>query len=362
MILHSETLHAFLRHAESMAKEILENECSLKTNRTRFLVGQTSWPLNLVCFEGTSRWAYFDPAFYQIGLNRKLAGRVKDSVLRDLLRHELAHYLTRIFHGESVASHGAEYHATCQRFGWPSEVATAQGDLFAEHEATIGDLASDALVEKVKKLLALSTSSNPHEAELATLKANQLILRHHLSRAALGESQTELCVLTVMEAGRKSSMMVATYDILTHFMIKPLLQYGKGQVRLEVIGDRSQVELADYVAQFLQREFEVLWKSSGLKGKRAKNSFFMGIARGYRAKLETARQSYTTEEKTALVQVERSREKSIRQFMGGFGTSSSSQVLDGSAMEKGKAAGMKLSILTGVKSGEGRKLALPHLK
>lgn len=358
MILHSETLHAFLRHAERVAKEILENDCSLKTNRTRFMMGETSWPLNLVCFEGDSRWAYFDARFYQIGINTRLVGQLKDSVLRDLLRHELAHYLTQIYYGE-VQAHGPEFHAVCQRYGWPTEVARASGDLFAEHAARTGDLVSDALVEKVKKLLALATSDNPHEAELATLKANQLILRHHLGRAQLEDSEAELCVLTVMKSGRKSALMVAIYDILTHFMVKPLLHYGKGEVRLEVIGDRSQVRLADYVAGFLQRELEQLWLRSGLKGMRAKNSFFTGIARGYRAKLESARKSYPLEDQRALVVVEKVQEGRIQQFMGGFGSSRTGQILDGGALERGKLAGMNLNIHAGLKNGEGKTLALP---
>lgn len=362
MILYSETLFAFLRHAENMAKEILETEGKIKTNRTRFLIGNTTWPLNFVCFEGDSRWAYFDPSFYQIGLNKKMAGRIKDSVLRDLLRHELAHYLTRIFHGDGVSPHGKEYHALCASYGWPTEVADAQGDLFQEHENTVGDLPSDALVEKVKKLLALSTSNNPHEAELATLKANQLILKHHLSKAGLSESEEELCVMTVMRSNRKSTLMVAIYDILTHFMVKPLLNYGKSEVRLDVIGDRSQVQLADYIGNFLQRELEHLWKDSGLKGLRAKNSFFTGIARGYRIKLEEARRSYTPIEKQALVKVEKIREESIQKFFGGLGSSRSAQVMDGSALERGTKAGMGLNIHAAVSDGIGRRLALPHLR
>jgi len=359
LILHSETLHAFLRHAESVAKDILEKECGLKTNRTRFMVHTTSWPLNLVCFEGSSRWAYYDHRFMQLGLNKRLAGRIKDSVLRDLLRHELAHYLTHIYHGDNIQAHGPEYRALCASYGWPTEVASASGDLFQQHEESVGDLASDALVEKVKKLLALATSNNPHEAELATIKANQLILRHHLSRADLHMSEEELCVLTVMTSSRKNTLMVAIYDILTHFMVKPLLHYGKSEVRLDVIGDRSQVQLAEYIAVYLQRELEALWGQSGLKGIRAKNSFFTGVARGYRLKLEASRQSYSTEEKMALVKVEKVRHERIRHLMGGFGASRSGQVMDGEALGRGTKAGMNLTIHASVKNGESKRLALP---
>lgn len=345
-----------------MAKDILEKECSLKVARTRFWVGDLSWPLNLVCFEGTERWAYFDGRFLQLGLNKKIAGRVKDSILRDLLRHELAHYFVRIHHGLEAKPHGEEFHEMCRRYGWPEQVAKASGDLFDIHEATEGDLVADSVVEKVKKLLALSTSDNPHEAEQATLRANQLIMRHHLSRAAFESGEKTLCVLPVLSASKKSAKLTAIYDILTHFMVRPLLHYGRGEVRLEAIGSREQVLLAEYVALFLDREFEQLWKRAGLKGMRAKNSFFIGLARGYREKLEGARKEMPQEDSKALVRVEHALGERIKNLMGGFSSSRSGQVLDGEALGRGTHAGRGLSILPAMKEGKGLMRALPFLK
>jgi hypothetical protein len=349
VILHSETIHAFLRHAERVAKEILQNECGLTVGRTRFSVGRMQWPLNLACFEGDARWAYFESAFYQIRLNARLVGRVSDVALRDLLRHELAHYLVCI-EGGDVTPHGPAFQAMCARFGWPTEVARASGDVFAD--AAVTDVPRDALIEKVKKLLALASSTNPHEAELATLKANQLILRHHLDRAGLADAAEEsLCVLDVMRAARKSAKLVAVYDILTQFMVRPLLHFGRGEVRLQAIGNRSQVALAEYVAGYLDRELEVLWKATGLKGTRAKNSFFTGIAKGYRQKLEAARKGFSAPEKAALVKVEADLGEQIQRFMGGFGQTRTGQVLDGNALGQGVKAGSNLSIRPGVQTG-----------
>lgn len=41
------------------------------------------------------------------------------------------------------------------------------------------------IVDRVKKLLALSTSANPHEAALAAAKAQELLFRHNLSLATV---------------------------------------------------------------------------------------------------------------------------------------------------------------------------------
>ncbi len=342
-----------------MAGEILERECGLPFKRTRFTVGTYNWPLLLVCFEGDSRWGWFDPAYYQIGLNAKLAGRVKDAVLKDLLRHELAHYLTLIHHGEGKLPHGPEYKAVCATYGWPEEVSSASGDLLAAHETLTGDLPADAVVEKVKKLLALASSTNAHEAELATLKANQLMLKHHLGRAQL-EDSTPLCVEAVMRAPRRNAKMSAVYDVLTHFLVRPLMRHGRGDVRLEVIGDRGQVELAAYVAGFLERELETMWKASGLKGQRAKNSFFLGIARGYRKKLEGVIKELSSEDSHALVRVEATRDQRIHKLLGSFSGATSGRLTDPAAMAAGDRAGRGLSIHPGVKAEEGRVLSLPR--
>lgn len=333
-----------------MAKEILSKECGFDVGRTRFTVGKIHWPLNLVCFEGDSRWAYFEHAFYQIALNARLVGKISDASLRDLLRHELAHYIVLI-EGGDMSPHGPHYQAVCARYHWPLEVSRASGDVLGE-DAAILDPQRDAMMEKVKKLLALASSSNAHESELATLKANQLILKHHLDRAGLaGNAEEPLCVFTVMTAPRKSAKMIAVYDILTHFMVRPLLHFGRSEVRLQAIGNRAQVQLAEYVAGFTERELERLWLQSGHKGLRAKNSFFSGIAKGYRAKLENTRKGFTVDEKAGLVKVEKDLGDRIRQYMGGFGSSRSGQVVDAGAMASGVSAGKNLSIRPGVQTG-----------
>lgn len=334
-----------------MVREILSSECGLTVARTRFTVGRTTWPINLVCFEDNRRWGYFEPHFFQIGINARLVGTIHDSVLRDLLRHELAHYLVRVFHGPHVSAHGNEFRALCTRFGWNEEVAAASGDLPSIEKS--GDLKSHAVIEKVKKLLALASSTNEHEAELATIKANQLILRYHLDRAKI-KTQRELCVVTIMEASKKNTLMVAIYEILTHFLVRPMLYYGQGLVRLEAVGPREQTELAIYIGDFLKLELDRLWKTNAkqhsLKGLRAKNSFVMGVAKGFSEKLHNARESHSEKESFALIKIESEILTLMGEFMGGMSQSFSGQMIDNQAMETGRREGRNLSIRPAVKS------------
>lgn len=330
-----------------MARAILRDECGLEVNRSRFKFGTLLYPLNIVCFEDNTRWGYFDSKFFQIGLNVKLIGRVSDHALRNLLRHELAHYLTHLHFPELSSPHGLEFINLCLRYGWKEDVTRAKDDLAAI--PLEGASHNQAMLAKVKKLLALASSSNQHEAELATLKANQLILRYHLEKSQLTDN-AELLVHTVMTAPKKNTLMVAIYDILTHFLVRPMLYFGNKEVRLEVAGPREQLELADYIAQFLQHEFERLWQlEENLKGLRAKNSFYLGIARGFSEKLQTSRCDFTEPESRALVKLESDLSQKLQHFLGGLSKSSSGGRLDDRALASGVARGRSLSIHPAVK-------------
>jgi hypothetical protein len=334
-----------------MARDILSQECLFDVARSRFTVNGTSWPISIVCFEGDSLWGYFDPQFYQIGINSRLVGTIKDCVLRDLLRHELAHYLTYIYFRYATSSHGDEFKHICNQYNWPHEVSKASADL--PSIIKIGDVKSEAVIEKVKKLLSLANSDNQHEAELATIKANQLILKYHIEKADL-EDSNEFCVSALMESSKKNSLMIAIYEILTHFLVKPLLFYGKGCVRLEAAGDRAQIDLAHYITDFLTIELERLWKieskSQNLKGLRAKNSFYVGIAKGFSEKLQKSRQSYAASEARQLVKIEHELQHSFTKYLGNLSTSISTKMLDTKALESGKTRGRDLSIRSGIKS------------
>lgn len=351
MRLYNQTLLSFLGHVQNLAQGILKNECKIKFSRTRFLIQTTSWPLSIVTFEDSTRWGYFDSKFLTIGINARLAGRVDDITLKNLLRHELAHYLVYIEYRRDLPPHGEEFKTLCQKFNWPLEVEKASGDLLSESSS--GDIKADQVIEKVKKLLALASSSNPHEAELATQKANQLILRHHLSRSDLSFDET-IYIKVLITSPKRTSLMMAIYEILTHFLVRPLLHMGQSIVTLEAAGLKEQVELASYICEFLELELPKLWKEESklknLKGLRSKNSFYLGIARGFSEKLLQSRQSFNPEDSRALIKIEKNLDHRLKEIMGGFSQSTSSQQLDSRALESGRIKGRSLSITGAVKS------------
>jgi hypothetical protein len=271
------------------------------------------------------------------------------SLIRDILKHELAHYLTFLIHG-SVQAHGAEFRETCRRFGFPEEVSQATMNLDESNLAKEGDLRSEKVLERVKKLLELARSSNTHEAELATLKANELLLRHNLDSVQTQDEPVYMDRILLQK--RKDSKLTAIYEILRHFIVRPVISMGKNSCALEVSGSLTNVKLASYVANFLNRELDHLWevakKEHGLSGLREKNSFYLGVAQGFDLKMKQNKAQYSEADKRALVVVEKKLDIDVQQVYRRLSQTRSGHESDPRARSHGETAGLSLTIRNAV--------------
>lgn len=354
MIVFDHLSLAFIRKTEEMLREILR-EIGVTVRRSRFEMNRYLYPIHVVVFEGPE-FGHFNAPYLQIGLNRKLIYSAKDSVIRDILRHELAHYITYILHG-SVQAHGSEFNNICSKYGFPANVAEATLNLDLSNQSKEGDLASEKVIEKVKKLLQLAESSNVHEAELATCKANQLLLRHNidtLSIEAQKNQDSPLYMDRLVYQTRKDGKLLAIYEILRHFIVRPVFSYGKNSCCLEVSGTLTNVRLARYVFEFLNRELDFMWEQARvehkLSGLRAKNSFFAGVAQGFDQKMKTVKQGFSGDDQKSLLVVEKQLQINVSQIYRRLSSSHSGAVTDGEARGVGIEKGKKLSIRQGVET------------
>jgi predicted metal-dependent hydrolase len=348
MLVYDSLSVAFSQKAEKFLKEIL-TDIGIQVRRSRFVWKNYTYPIHVVIFEGPEL-GHFNAPYLQIGLSRQLIYSAKDSVLRDILKHELAHYLTYIRYGD-VPAHGPEFRSVCLEYGFPQEVANATMNLAASNESKMGDINSERILEKVKKLLKLAQSSNVHEAELATVKANQILLRYNLDQLDATDAPI-LYLDRLLPQKRKDSKLTAIYDILRHFVVRTVISQGKDTCCLEVSGNLTNVKLARYVAEFLDRELEHLWsvakKEHTLKGLRSKNSFFLGVAKGFDQKMQSAKAGLNLKDQKALVLVEQRLIEGTDQIYRHLSKASSGQVLDRGAQDIGIQSGKSLSIRQGV--------------
>ena len=352
MIIYDQTSIAFIQRTEELLKEILLT-LGFEVKTKRFIFKKYLYPINIVVYEGGSDLGHFNPSYFQIALNRKLIYLAKDAVLRDILKHELAHYLAFLEYGP-IQAHGEEFKQTCRRYGFPDEISAATMNLDNANLSKEGDINSERILEKVKKLLQLAQSSNTHEAELATVKANALLLRHNLDHVNLKNNDEPIYLDRVLIQKRKDAKITAVYDMLKHFIVKPVISYGKNSCCLEVSGPLTNVKLAVYVANFLDQEFEHLWNKAKaehqLQGLRAKNSFFLGIAKGFDEKMKETKASFSAADQKSLMLVEKDLTSRTKMIYRSLSSSRTANNIDSRAGDIGIKSGKNLTIRQGVES------------
>lgn len=148
----------------------------------------------------------------------------------------------------------------------------------------------DRIVERIKKLLALATSQNPHEAALAAMKAQELLFRHNLSVAM---------VEAALEGGANADYVNDRFDSggWMHWRRRLLAVVARnnfcrgvsyqGTREVGIVGEPHNVMVVKHLYAFLVREVLRL-AEVGLKAERTldeeerrawKRSFYLGAVR-----------------------------------------------------------------------------------
>lgn len=300
MIIYSKKIIQFVHEIKQTINAILSKELHLQVGRSRFLKGNASYPINVVIYNNKKMLGYFDSNFYELGFHESLIQSSKQQ-LHNIIRHELAHYLTFIAHGDTIQPHGPEFRTFCQKLGWGEEVYRATACL----EDGPPLIEESTVLRKVQKLMALATSSNKNEAEQAMIKSQALLLKHNLEYR---EAEEKVFLKRIMKQKRENAKMRSIGKILETFFVSIVFSRGKEFTYLEILGDAINVEIAEYVASVLERELENLWnqaqRQANLKGTIAKNSFFLGLAKGYCNKIQALKREYNREVTSALMVIE----------------------------------------------------------
>ncbi|MBS0621781.1 MAG: DUF2786 domain-containing protein [Verrucomicrobia bacterium] len=309
MIVYSQKIIRFVNDIKGIIKDVLSNEVRLRVERNRFYdpVQNFSYPIQVVVFNNKSMLGYFDPTFYELGFHECLMLANREQ-LQNVIRHELAHYITFIHYGGALPPHSSQFRAFCQKMGWGEEVYRASTCL--EEGAEASHLQDSTLLRKVQKLMALASSANKNEAEQAMIKSQQLLLKHNVdARYVGGDGEEKVLLKRILKQKKVSSKVRAIAKILNTFFVTTVYNRGGDFTYLEILGSAVNVEIAEYVAGVLESELDHLWqqaqKQARLKGTIAKNSFFLGLAKGYCDKIEALKREYNSEVQSALMVIEK---------------------------------------------------------
>ena len=167
-----------LRRVFPLLINIIRDELRLRSPKNKIYLQNRLMPIGVTVFRSREKLGSFDPHNYQIG-KRTSCGNQRASP-QNILRHEMAEYMTHLLYENTILPHGPEYRTFCQQYGWGEDIHASRADLTQSNAQIEGDLVTERLISKVQKLLELASSSNQHEADLATIKANQMIIQHNL--------------------------------------------------------------------------------------------------------------------------------------------------------------------------------------
>ncbi len=323
-----------------------------------------------------------------ISLKRSLFIRHPWYAVRDVFRHEMAHQIKEELHPEmQEADHGPCFRQMCHLLGARPEASGdfplldqlvyADGDLSdtaAQAEGAHGEEAR--LTVRLRKLLSLSGSPNPHEAEAALLKARELAAKYALDleearkgdttsddgerhyTVSIGECHARLS----LEEAALANLLQDFFGVMAIREYVPDLETGKPSHILTLSGTRRNLQLATYVHDCIQTAFRraqydlpPLMLARTLGNKRALMDFRLGLLEGFRAKL---REQNQRPEMRALVLADKTRLKEYLawRFPHLRTHHSSRQQIDRELRAAGNTAGRGLDIRPALqKANGGRK-------
>ena len=217
---------------------------------------------------------------------------------QEVLYHEMAHqYVEEILRIRDALPHGEVFQKICHENCFDHK---ASGDLQtwagSKSKSKLG-LKANKMIDKIHKLLALAQSQNQHEAQLAMVKAQELLLKYNISLLD-AETNWNYIHKQIGEIGRKNPIKSLIGTILSkYFFIEAIWVFGYDQHKnkegrvLEIYGTHENIEMAEYVHDYLHNISEVLWLEHRHKkkiiGNRHRRTFIYGLLHGFSNKLET---------------------------------------------------------------------------
>jgi len=359
MAIYSKRISFFLCEIKRLVVNILTKEAGLEVKKDYFydFTQEKLYPIHVVVYNDRSHIGYFDSDFYEMGFHEKLLRSDHTTLLR-VIRHEIAHYLTFIQYGR-VSAHGNEFHLTCRRLGWGKEISSAQICL---EEIPQSDREAQApIVRKIQKLLALSESKNAHEAGEAMVKAHQLLMKHKIEAGDIEQEDPYFVSKRIMRYKRISAKTTAIARILQTLFINVVYHRHDPYTYIEISGQKTHVEVAEYIACTLNRELDTLWEKArieqGLHSTVEKNSFFYGIAKGYCDKVNTLVQS-SPQNSRALIAMQNQLSELLKMIYPSVSRKCSKRQICAHASRIGQENGRNLQIKSGISSSLQKNLLL----
>jgi hypothetical protein len=315
-----------------------------------------------------NRWGSWSGKKREISLSRNLVLYHPWDAVCEVLLHEMAHQFSEeVFAAHHEPPHGPQFRKACYLLR-ANPKASGNYQPLDERVSQGSSAAEDKIMLRVKKLMALAESPNPHEAEAAMGKAHALITKYNLDLLAQDEDRNFTSIFVGQLALRHPPEDYALAHLLQdYYFVRGIWvsayvpEKGKMGRVLEISGTIQNIKMASYVHDFVRQFIHYQWVAYN-QGRRLnrhrQTDFALGIVEGFRSKLEFQRRERENyQNPAALIKMEDPLLKkyfayryphilNVRTGMGGR---------DPGVWKDGKRVGKKLVIAKGITDHRGSR-------
>jgi hypothetical protein len=242
-------------------------------------------------------WATWCKTKREITLARRLPLNHSWDSVREVLLHETAHqFADEVLGAHFETPHGTQFQEAC-RLLRANPKASGTYPLLDQRLTSRTTLTEDKTLLRIKKLMALAESPNLHEAEAAMAKAHHLISKYNLHLLETQKNRSFVTLSIGQPALRHPAEEYALAHLLQEFYFVQgiwvssyILEKGKMGRILEISGTLSNIQVANYVYDFVFRFIRSQWReyNSGKNlNRRRQTDFALGIIDGFRSKLKS---------------------------------------------------------------------------
>ncbi len=250
----------------------------------------------------------------EICISRSLVMDYPWDTVREVLRHEMAHqYAEQELGINGEQPHGPAFHRACALLRADPGASRNIKSFYLRSESQLA--ATDKILIRVKKLMALAESANRYEAEAAMAKAHELIARYNIDLLTHAQPRKFISVFAGQPALRHlrhdyhlANLLQTFYFVQGLWVSAFVLAKNKMGRVLEISGTPANVDIAlyvyDYVRQFIGTQWSVYNSDKQLNHYR-RTDYAVGIIEGFYDKLNTAQHiRLAHDKKFALVEAE----------------------------------------------------------
>jgi len=260
-------------------------------------------PPSIQLHDGERRWGAWHPGRRLITISRRQALCYTWESVVETLKHEMAHqYVSEVLQAHDEPPHGRVFREVCETLRCSPAPADDGGVPLDRPRPSAEVDENDARLARIQKLLALA-DRNPdeHEARAAFARASQLMRKYNVHAVGTRAAQDYHHRHAGPTSGRVAHHRYVIASLLQEFFFVQciwvesyLVRTGKRGHRLELLGTRSNVDMAEYVHDCLDRSCDTLWQAykdrEGITDRRAKRQYLDGLLSGFRRQLARSAQ------------------------------------------------------------------------